>query len=639
MRAELAIRETIAEARTTTRSRARPKFLKRRATALWLLAALTVFGLVLRSTGLSFMLPHTWEPDSLVLVRQAEYIASETKDAERDVFYGYYPHLIARLTTLVPQNRPEKAPKTLEEHLEAASASRVHIRAVIAALSVLVVPGTWWLARRFMRRGPALFAAGLASASVLQLWFAQETRPHALSSVFALLAVLAFLHLRRRPDASAYVLAGLATVFATCSLQNGIAVLIPLCVAHVLRAKGGIRYAHLALGAILVVVALCVRVYYPFMFAASDGHDAAALGVAGGELQLSGHGIRLHEFDGRGFRVVLGALANYEPLLAILGVLGVAMLAVEWRRKALWKQRVARASRALSAHSLAAIAPKSARRPRDWFAGREDLAVVLSYVVPYFVVIGLYAHSYQRFLIPLVPFAACFGAWALFTACDRFVHARGRVVGGAAASVLLATTIFGAQAWAAIRLVQIREQPDTTARAAAWIRGHLDPRRDVIAYSPNLDFPLFRTQNSLASIADGAESLFPWIQYQRRLAPRAIEGTKWDLRPIPAAKASAREALETNALAHVLATGADYAVVEDFDDSARPYAAPVRAGLARGALLVARFSPMRVDTGDDRPLGFQDDYFDRRAVWWWRAILARSMGPVIEIYRLPPIPS
>ena len=54
----------------------------------------------------------------------------------------------------------------------------------------------------------------------------------------------------------------------------------------------------------------------------------------------------------------------------------------------------------------------------------------------------------------------------------------------------------------------------------------------------------------------------------------------------------------------------------------------------QGAERVARFSPLAVDTGDGRPMPYQDDDFDSRPVWWWRAIVARSMGPVIEIYRL-----
>jgi hypothetical protein len=673
MRAELAQPETIAESRTSAWTRARPWKWRRRSSALVLLAALTLFGLALRLTGLSFMLPHAWEPDSLVLVRQTEYIAAQTEDAQRDVFYGYYPHLIARLCTIVPRERAEAAPVTVEDHLRAASANRLHIRGVLAALSVLIVPGTWLLARLFLRRAPALLACGLVSASVLQLWFAQETRPHAVASVFALLAVIAAVHLRRSPDVRAYVLAALATVFAACSLQNGIAVVIPLCAAHVLREKGGMRHAHLAFAAILATVAVCVRLYYPFMFAATDGHDAAALGVQGDQFNLSGHGIRLHDFDGRGFGIVLGALANYEPLMALLGVLGVAMVLVEWR---FGERRISRASRstatrrwaqaasrrasggsvvrgveAQSAHVQASnarspeverLGAHGAARARSLLShldGHEDLAVVLAYVVPYFVVIGMYEHTYQRFLIPLLPFAACFGAWALFTACERIVHARGRVAGGQAAAILVAVTIFLAQAWAAVRLVQIRGQPDTAARAATWIASNLDPARDKLAHSPSLDLPLFRDRESLAAITAGSENLFPWIVYQRNLPPVATRGRAWSLRPIPMGMGEARAAIDQDALAHVRVTGAEYAVIEDFDDSIRPGAARLRASLASGADLVARFSPMQVDTGDDRPIAYQDDGVDRRAVWWWRVILARSTGPVIEIYRLRPATS
>jgi len=587
--------------------------------AAWaLLGALTLFGLSLRLTGLSFLLPHAWEPDSLVFVRQTEYLASGAGEAHKDVFYGYYPHLIPRLCTLLPRAPLDHTPASLPEHLAAAAASRVHIRHLIAFLSVLIVPGTWFLARRFLSRSGALFASGMMAASVLHIWFAQQTRPHGLSSVFALFAVVAALRLRTRGDLSSYLLAGGAAILAIGSLQSGIAVLVPLGVAHLLRNTDGTRRPHLIFALVLVLIGASIPIFYPFMFEASSGHDAAVIDVEGDRLNLSGHGIQLSAFDGRGFSTVLNALANYELILFVLLVLGAGWLALRFFGRPVAERRA---------------------RTAGWRArivGREDLCVVFAYVVPYFLVIGLYAHTYQRFAIPLLPFIACFTSWTLFTVCHRVVAARGFVRGGEAMAFLISIVLFLGQALSAVKLVTIRTQPDTSARAARWIAEHLMPGRDRIALSPSLDRPLFRTPEALAAFPPENERTFPWIVYQRQLEPAVSARIAYDVRPIPVQSTAARAALVTDEGAYVSSLRAEYVVIEHFTSNLRPYNERLRIGLQERGRLVARFSPMWVDTGDDLPLAYQDDDFERRGTWWARVLLARSMGPVIEIYRLSP---
>ncbi len=579
------------------------------------LLVLSAAALGIRLTGLSFQLPHAWEPDGLVFVRQVEHLERATPDPERDTFYGYYPHLLSRFVTLTPRI-PTARDDSLAEHLRSASRERLRIRRTIAVLSALIVPGTWILARLFLARGPSFLAAALAAFSVLQIWFAQQARPHAASSVFALFAVIAAVRLRRHATLATYAAAFLLAILATCSLQNGLAVLVPLCAAHALRERGGTRHANVAFAVGLVVLAACVRAYYPFVFATSQGGDAATLAVEGENMNLSGHKVVLSAFDGGGFAIVLGALWNYEPILTLLLGAGAVALVLDRRSK-----RAAATT----------IAAPAATGWRARLAGREDLAVVLAYVVPYFLVIGLYAHSYQRFVIPLLPFAACFAAWGLFSLVERAAGSRGRV---ARLAGLLATVLVLAQAFAAIRLVTIRCAEDTAQRAARWITEHLDPARDRLVHSASIDLPLVRTRAALMDAPKTFESLFPWFRYQRQIAAARLPEPAWDLRPIRTGSPEAREQIARDPLAYVRSSGAQYAVVEVFNDAVRQFAAPIHAALAQGTERVARFSPLAVDAGDDRPIPYQDDEFDSRPVWWWRAIVARSTGPVIEIYRL-----
>ncbi|MCY2961228.1 MAG: hypothetical protein NTY35_13790 [Planctomycetota bacterium] len=584
------------------------------------LALLTCAALALRLTGLSFSLPHSWEPDGLVFVRQVEHLERATPDPERDPFYGYYPHLISRLVTLTPQPAAAQA-ETLDDHLRAASSDRLRIRRVIAVLSALIVPGTWILARMFLPRGPALFAAALAAFSMLQIWFAQQSRPHAASAVFALFAVVGAVWLRRRATFDTYVVAFLLAILATCSLQSGFAVLIPLCAAHVLRERGGTRHAHLFFVLGLAALAVCVWIYYPFLFATSQGRDAAALDIQGENMNLSGHKVVLSAFNGGGFPIVLGALWNYEPILTLL--LGAAAIALAMRLR----ERRQGGTRVL---------PHPPAGWRERVAGQADLLVVLSYVVPYTLVIGMYEHTYQRFVIPLLPFAATFAAYGLFALGERLGGNRERLTSLRSAAGLLAVALAGAQAFAAVRLVTIRCAEDTSQRAARWIEAHLDPRRDRLVHSASIDLPLCRTRAALLDAPQTFESLFPWVLYQRQIAADRLPEPTWDLRPLRMSTPEARERIVRDPLDYLRSTGAQYAVIEVFDDAVRQFAAPIHLALVQGAQRVARFSPMAVEPGDDRPMAYQDDYFDTRAVWWWRAITGRSMGPVIEIYRLGP---
>src|SRR5205823_9400589 len=108
------------------------------------------------------------------------------------------------------------------------------------------------------------------------------------------------------------------------------------------------------------------------------------------------------------------------------------------------------------------------------------------------------------------------------------------------------------------------------------------------------------------------ERRFPWILYQRQMEPAADK--PFDLRRVPMQKSEDRNSLGQDPGAFVASLAADYAVVEVFDEHDINRA--LREGCRMRGRLVARFSPMLVDTGDDRPLGYQDDYFAKRPVWW-----------------------
>lgn len=573
--------------------------------ATWLaLGPLIALGLALRLIGVGFLLPQRVAPDSLVLENEVRLLLAGDPDLEREHAYGLYPHLIPRLALFAPPPEQTSAPASLSEHLSRAAWLRRNIRIVVALLSLFLVPATWLLARRFLEPAWALLAAGFVAASFLHVWFAQQGRPHSAAASFVLLAVVSSLALRRDPSWRAFVFAGLSTALAVGALQSGIFTFAPFLAAVLLRERrpgeGGGRMLARTLTA-LVLVLLLLPAFYPFLLDGKPHVGAGSPDVEGSILNLSGHRVSLDLFNGAGFRVILHTLWAYEPILLVLASCGVVLAIARF------------------AHD---------RRSLD--SGRmRDLLVVLAHALPYLGVIALYQNTYQRFVIPLVPYAAVLAAYALFRA-SRAVRPR-------LASAAIVLVPFAAQVTMAARLASIRAAPDTITRAADWVRHNVQPERDRILLSPALDLPVLQSLPALQwnwRLLGGPT--FPWTTYQRELPPGARAERGYDLVVLPVHTDAEISAFERDPDAFVRDLGAGWAVVEVREGWSWPGFATLRATLQRAGSRVARFSPDSPDRPGDYPLDYQGEGLPERIPWMWRVLRARCTGPVIEIYRIAP---
>jgi hypothetical protein len=560
--------------------------------SLALLFLITAAALALRLLGVGFLLPQMTESDSRVIHQQVEHLERGDEHPERDRNYGFYPLLVARITACCFDDAPPRTPAAdLEEHLQRASATHEHVRIVGAILSVLLVPATWLLARWFLSAGAALLAAAFAAASTLELWFAPQGRPHAAATAFAILAVVAAVNLRRRGRPIDYALAGVALALAVGSLESGLAVLPAFAVALLLREEPA-RRASIAWAALsLAILALALRWLYPFFFAESNGRDAAQLTVGGGTLNLFGHLIFLDQFRGAGFAKLGATLRDYDPWISALAVVGIVL----------------------------AVRP---RIPERW----KDLAVLLAHAVPYAIAAGLYARTYQRFAMPLIPYLCLLAAYA----AQRIANPLPSLARGAVLVLALAP-----QAWLAIRLAVVRREPDTIEEAARWIADHVE-RADKIVVLPSLELPLPQTPAALeenARMSDNPNR--PWFRYLSALAPSERPTPAWNLVAMPMATDADRAAIQNDPAAYVRGLHAQWAVIEVYsEDRKPPVLRSVRIGLEKVAERVARFVPDRVDEGEDLPIVYQDDEFSRTSPWAWRAARARCVGPVMEVWRI-----
>lgn len=588
--------------------------------SLLALLGLTLAGGLLRTRGLDHLLPAHVEPDAHIVV-QVDLMERGAEAPEHDPNYGKYPHLVAwatrALTTAEAWDLGREA--SVEEHLARATAPYLRVRWTVALLSLLAIPVTYLLGRVFLTRPAALLAASAAVTSLLALWFAAQARPHGAVMAFPALAVLGCLALHRRRDAVGYALAGAGCALAVASLQSGVATLLPLAFTHILvsrdawrRGKRAALHAQLPLLLPIGLVALAIVGGYPFLFAGHSA-DAGEVELKGTTVHQAGHLIFLDLFNGRGFVTMLWELWSHDPALFVGGLLGIGAALVRRLRRG-----------------------GSASR-----ASRFELWIVLAYAVPYFAVIGLYQRSYERFLLPLLPFLAVLSAYGLSAivewarAASRSPAqplARGRLAG---ASLLVALWI-GYPALAAVRLTNARVAPSTHERAAAWVAEEDVPRTRSVLLTPATCLPLFHDTTDLPGRMQMHLRASLWPYYQLRTFGGDSPEPKVELAWMDLRTKADRKRAQQRPAAYLDSLRAELIVLEVYVGGRNhPLLESLRVALlARGERL-ARFSPDRDPDRSDQPIGYQVETIPERIHRSWRILQAESEGPVIEVYRWP----
>ena len=442
------------------------------------LALVTLLALTLRLTGLGHGLPHAPEPDAFLIDQIQLHQSGEIQTRIESDNYGKYPHLLSRIFALLPA--PAEAATNLEQELEQAARPFLFGRLIVALLSSCLIPLSYGLARRFLTPWWSLGAATFVATSLLHISFSQQARPHGPLASFTTLALLSLFALLRHPTRSAYLRAGLACGLAIACLHNGAAILIPALVAHLLVSRGGGLKAQARALLPLLLIALLVIACYPFLFPSLRAHLPFAAIDRTGLLPFFPHAASNHWSDwvhGAGFGLMLEYLWSFDPALLVLLLGGVL---INIKRHQLTSER------------------------------RRDLAVAASFVVPYVLVLGLFDRTYERFLLPLLPFVACFAAAFLHKLSSLLRKSREPFVG--LALVLLAQAF---PLTVAIRSALQRARPDPATQVAEWVTTELDPKVDRIIVSPIASFPLpFDLQGDPARKTMSNHAKLPWPNYQ-----------------------------------------------------------------------------------------------------------------------------
>lgn len=568
-----------------------------RSLQLALLLALILAAGALRFSGVGFLLPQRVGPDTVVLEQEVRLLTRPGSEERRQHQLGLYPELLPFLASSFAAADWEQPlhSGTLPEHLAQAAHLRVEIRQWIAALSLIGILATFWIARSFLSPPWALFASALVAFSLLTQWYAQEGRPHGAASALLVLAVAAALELRRAESVRTHMLAGLALGFAAGALQYGFAALPSYLAALLLSPRRPRCWSGLVLG--LLMYGACLLVFYQQPGPEHVTSVTQAAESHGALFSIAGHALNLYGMNGKGSLVTFSALWAYEPLL-LAG--GLTMLVV-------WIVRSARARWQYS----------------------PDLLVVLAFVVPYAALMLIYQGIYARFLLPLVPFLACAMA-ALF---ER-ICAGGRSVRPVQT---LAGCVLVFQAADCVQLARLRSRPDTLTQAAEWIERER-PAEERTLVLPNITLPLFSSPESLSAEPNRArDPSLPWHVYQHRLlAEGKLPAGGRDVRALDVRGLVDAEGnwLPNPTWAQELP--GDTVVIEVRERSGWKGLEPMRAELQRHYQLAASFAPDQSSHWKGLPIEYQDFELPERPWWFLRVWQAECTGPVLEVYTRRP---
>lgn len=566
--------------------------------ALALLGLLTLAGLCARLPGISARLPHQSEPDS-VIVSHAAWL-DRPADLEKGTFEAYpanfYPHLLSFALRMLPGHSyarvlPSDAP--LEAHLAAAAGPFVRGRLLVALLSLTAIPGTYFLARRFLASGWSLLAAAFVATSLIGSFYAQQARPHAAGMALSLLAVLAILRTPRGGLAAFATAGGLCALAVGC-LWNGVFVLPALAVAHVVGAEPGSEKVEILgvcrrrVGVLLALalVAMAIPVFYGFLF---EGPWLRPGGESGG-LKLGGQTLRWKELTGAGFGLMARDFWSFDPVLVAAAGVGAVLLPL---------------------HLL--------REPRPAPSRLRELVIAATFPAVFFLFWGVMSRVPPRFALPLLPYVAVLAAFGVQSVLPQRVPRPWSFALALAALVLPALAV--------AHLTLLRSSTDTLTLAARWIAGNTDRERDVVTIPYLTDLPLFEERSALDALPAAFQS--PWQRYQARMTPSAALPA-YRLHTLYSKAAIADRRIDPEEVREILAAEhATYAVVVLHADSGIGWDSTRDVLLDLGSELVARFVPHRPGAEETLDVGFEQG--DRALA---KVLSAERPGPVVEIYRV-----
>jgi len=313
-------------------------------------------------------------------------------------------------------------------------------RLFIVACGIACVGLLWSLGRKLGGPRLGLAAAALLAVNAVHIHYSQIIRTDVHATIFMLLCTRSAVAIAREGRARDYMLAGLwAGLACATKWPAAIIVLNPLCAGLYRVSLDRRGWRPLALLPLVAVGALILASPYLLL-----DYPAVMRNLAG-EARTAHPGA-----TGGSFLANLGWYAGH-PLLASFGAAGLA-LAVAGTLGVLSRPRIA--------------------------------AAILPGPLAFLIVIGAQPLLWERWIVPLLPFAALAAAAALCWLCDRvrLWLRRPLPLVEVAAMLLLILPMLQAT-----RIAAAERSSDTRQVAAAWIATHVGPGHSLVMEHAGFD--------------------------------------------------------------------------------------------------------------------------------------------------------
>lgn len=313
-------------------------------------------------------------------------------------------------------------------------------RLVVVVLGTLAVPVVYSAANRLYGRAAGILAALVLAITPLHIVHSHFATVDVPAAFWANVTVLAASVMISKPAARWYVIAGVAAGFAAGTKYNAAIVFLPVLVAHFIQ-PGADRFFNrigdgrlwTAFGAFLTGFIIST----PAIFTAHEKYMDGFLYEmrhAG-----SGHGLVFQDKGPGWFDVMVNSLGyGLGVFLLVMAVAAVGMAIVR-------------------------------RKPGDW--------LILSFVVPYYIMISLSEVRFARYVILILPPLAMLVGRMIAEVYQVVRDQSGPVIRWSWVAICAAVLVYtGIYAAALDRLFIL---PDTRTQAAEWFHNNVEPQATI----------------------------------------------------------------------------------------------------------------------------------------------------------------
>lgn len=406
---------------------------------LWLVA-LVVFAAAVRLVGLDFDDKHFFHPDERRIAFAVEELSFKPLQLNPHFFaYGSFPFYVVRgVASLLSNVDPNMG------HYDGIMMTGRAVSGLVGTLTVLLLTV---LGARLYNRSVGLLAGFLLAACVLHVQNSHYGTTDIFLTFLVTLALYFLVGVVQRGWTRDYVYAGLAIGFATATKFSALPLLAPLGIACLVRLPrdGFLRVLGRGLLAILCLAAA---------FAA--GEPYAILDFANYARDITEQSGMVREAGRLPYtNQYIGVVKYYYDLSQMFwwGMAPPLALAAIW---------------ATAARVVGAVRERSATD-----------AVLLAWVLPFFIITGSFDVKFVRYLLPIYPIMILWAAAFLWRAAQRSLLGRVALWG-----VTISTGL------AALAFLSIYTRPHTVVTASEWLYRNVPPGKVIATQHWDEGFPL-----------------------------------------------------------------------------------------------------------------------------------------------------